>query len=355
MIAFIGLMGFLVFLIMGVVSLFKKNGNAKRSFIISFVAFVLFIVGVVNSDSDTASKTTADEKNTYQEEKKEKKAANKSKEKSTVAEVKEVISKGITDKNFKKEKKKLNVDQPNSISIGNGNVGYVLEAKDGIIVASTDGVKIIEVVQFSNMDEVSNYEKQMLAKAEAADKEQAIKEREESKQTATGKGDTATDAIPLKAGWAIFDGSHTGGSNFAVQLQDENGNDMELLVNEIGNYKGKTFAQIPNDGDYFLNVTADGTWNFNIYQTPPVDIPDAPTTLTGSGDDVVFFNTSSGNHKFTFTHQGESNFAVLLNGEDLLVNEIGNYNGSMRNQLGTDGAYAFVITADGKWTAKIEK
>jgi hypothetical protein len=355
--AFIGLMGFIVFLVMGVISLVKKNGKAKRNFLISLVAFIVFVIGAVNSSSDTASTTTKNEKKekTSQEVKQEKKETVKPKEKSTVAEVKAVITKGMTDKNFKKEKKKLNVEQPSSISIGSGNVGYVLQAKDGIIVANTDGIKILDVVQFKSMDEVSNYEKNMLAKAEAVKKEQAKKEREESKKVASGKGDTASEAIPLKAGWAIFEGSHNGGSNFAVQLQDENGNDLELLVNEIGNYTGKTFAEIPNDGNYYLNVTADGSWNFNIYQTPPTDIVDAPTTLKGSGDDVVFYNTTSGNHKFSFTHQGESNFAVLLNGSDLLVNEIGNYSGSMRKQLSTDGAYAFVITADGNWTAKIEK
>ncbi|PMC40162.1 hypothetical protein CJ195_00125 [Bacillus sp. UMB0899] len=75
---------------------------------------------------------------------------------------------------------------------------------------------------------------------------------------------------------------------------------MELLVNTIGNYKGKTVAVIPADGNYYLNVTAGGKWNFSIYQTPRLDIAEAPTTLEGTGDDVVFFNTTSGNHKFTF-------------------------------------------------------
>jgi hypothetical protein len=355
--AFIGFMAFIVFLFLGIVSIFKKNGKAKRNFLISLVSFVIFMVMVVNSDSDAASTTTSDEKKAEEtaskEEKKEKPEAPK--EPSTVVEVKAVITKGMTDENFKKEKKKLNVEHPKSISIGNGNVGYVLQAKDGIVVANTDGNKILDVVQFASMDEVNNYEKEMLTKAEATAKEEAKKEREESKKAVNGRGDTATDAISLKAGWAIFDGTHAGGSNFAVKLQDESGNDMELLVNEIGNYKGKTFAEIPNDGNYYLNVTADGSWNFNIYQTPPVDIADAPITLTGTGDDVVFFNTTSGNHKFQFSHQGESNFVVLLNGADLMVNEIGNYNGSMRNQLGTDGAYALVINADGKWSAKVEK
>lgn len=66
-----------------------------------------------------------------------------------------------------------------------------------------------------------------------AEKEQAKKVFEESKVPVSGSGDTATEVITLKAGWAIFEGSHTGGANFAVHLQDETGNDMELLVNTI--------------------------------------------------------------------------------------------------------------------------
>ncbi len=52
---------------------------------------------------------------------------------------------------------------------------------------------------------------------------------------------------------------------------------------------------------------------------------------------------------------GSSNFAVLLNGSDLMVNEIGAYQGSQRYSLSTDGYYGLVITADGKWSVKIEK
>lgn len=95
--------------------------------------------------------------------------------------------------------------------------------------------------------------------------------------------------------------------------------------------------------------------NWAIHQTPPVDVPQAPTTIEGTGDDVVFLNIKSGNYKFTFDHKGESNFIVLLNGTNLLVNEIGNYNGSTRQPLQDDGMYLFSVNADGNWGIKIEK
>ena len=80
-----------------------------------------------------------------------------------------------------------------------------------------------------------------------------------------------------------------------------------------------------------------------------------PSDFSGTGDEVIFFNAKSGNYKFSFTHSGSSNFAVQLNGSDVMVNEIGNYKGSMRKALSTDGYYSLVIHADGQWTAIIEK
>jgi hypothetical protein len=365
LLAGLGFLGFLVFIVVGLISLFKRNGKAKKNFGIALGLFVLFMIGVANSDSAEEASTEAKTKEVSQEDKEvksEKEESQKEEKKevetspSTVTEVLTVVKKEMSDKDFKKVKEdKLNVEHPKSISVGNGNVGYVLQATDGIVVASTDGEKILDVVQFKTMDEVDQYEKDSVANAEAKKKEEAKKEREASKIALSGSGDTASDALKLKSGWAIFEGTHNGGTNFIVQLQDANGDDLELLVNTIGSYKGKTFAQIPADGEYFLNINADDAWNFNIYQSPPADVADAPVTLQGNGDDVVFFNAKSDTYKFTFTHQGEANFIVMLNGSGLMVNEIGSYSGSTRQNLGTDGFYALVIKADGAWSAKVEK
>lgn len=43
-----------------------------------------------------------------------------------------------------------------------------------------------------------------------------------------------------------------------MQLIVDSGNTIELLVNEIGPYQGKTFALIPATGEYLLDITADG-------------------------------------------------------------------------------------------------
>lgn len=211
-----------------------------------------------------------------------------------------------------------------------------------------------EAKQKKIAEEKAKKEEEKKAK-EKAEKEAVAKAYDDSKKQLSGSGDTATDAIELKGGYAVFEAEHNGGRNFAVHLQDENGNNLELLINTIGSYSGKTFAEIPSDGDYYLNVVADGAWNFKISQSPPPTLDKIPGTIQGHGDDVVFVDAKSGNYKMTAKHNGERNFVVFLNGSNLLVNTIGSYDGSQRQVLEDTGIYAFVINADGEWSIDLAK
>lgn len=60
---------------------------------------------------------------------------------------------------------------------------------------------------------------------------------------------------------------------------------------------------------------------------------------------------------YVITHKGKSNFSVktVTDGDgsgDLLVNEIGNYSGTVPV---TDGPFAVSINADGRWTLKVQQ
>lgn len=345
----VGLLGFLIFIIIGIISLFKKNGKAKKQFLFSVISFVIAMIGIINSP--TGEETSTDE---YKNEV-VKKEIKKEIPPSTVADVTSTIKINMSDKDYKDAKEKLNVEFTDNLSIGNGNVGNLLKAKDGIVVVGIDGVKVLSVETFKTIQEAKNYAKELYAKAEKEKLEEAIKQYEKSKIKLSGSGDTSTDMMELKSGYIVVEASHNGGANFIVKLQGEDGQDIEMLVNAIGNYKGKTYAEIPTDGKYYLNVTASGNWKFSITQEPPLEIKDIPNKFSGTGDDVVFFNANKGNYKFNFTHSGSGNFIVRLNGSGLMVNEIGNYSGSMRQVLSTDGYYLLVITADGNWTTNIEK
>ncbi|SDI64515.1 hypothetical protein [Natribacillus halophilus] len=170
-----------------------------------------------------------------------------------------------------------------------------------------------------------------------------------------GSGDVATETFDLQPGFAVIDANHQGEANFIVELKDESG-DQELLVNEIGNYDGETFALIPGEGEYHFDIDADGAWEAEVTQTMPGDddIESEDEQIEGSGDSVIFVDMESGNKRFEFTHDGEANFIVLLNGMDLLVNDIGSYEGSQSQNLADDDVYVFEIQADGSWTIEIE-
>lgn len=361
--ATVGFLGFAAFIIVAIVGLIKKSGKEKRNFGIASGLFILFIIGAVNIDtseveqnssqaqSEQAEETeTTEEKQDPEQEKEEEQEPELSK----VSDIREAVSTGMSESEFQEAIETANLKDTEEKAIGNGETGYILEAEEGFLFVNSDGEEILDVQAFDTKEEVDDHEAQMVAAAEEAAKEQAKKEREEAAIHLSGQGDTATDEIELKAGWATFTATHTGGSNFATHLQDEMGNDLELLVNTIGGYDGTIFAQIPADGTHYLNVKADGEWDFTVHQTPPAEMDQAPGTFEGTGDDVVFFNIKNDNYKFTFDHTGESNFAVHLNGVNLLVNEIGNYNGSTRQSLQDDGMYLFSITADGDWSIKIE-
>jgi putative cell wall-binding protein len=80
----------------------------------------------------------------------------------------------------------------------------------------------------------------------------------------SGTGPTAPSAFYMSNGLKTFNLSHTGSSNFIVTLYDKNGNWIELLANEIGNYSGSSAASISSSGVYYLDIEADGEWGVSI-------------------------------------------------------------------------------------------
>ena len=354
----VGLIGFLVFIVLAIVSALRKTGKAKKQLIIAGILFVVFFVGATASGTSSSEESTseASKKSVAETEKEEKKEKKIEIAPSTVADVLAAVTAGMKFDDYLETKDaKLNVEQPESLSIGNGNVGNVLQATDGFVVVATDGATVLSVETFASMDEAKAYGDKLAKEAEAVAAAEKAKKFEESKISVSGSGDTSSDLIELEAGFAVFDGSYSGSRNFIVELMDENGNNVELLVNEVGSYKGKTMAVIEQPGKYYLNVTASAGWNFSVYQTVPPELASVPTEISGQGDDVVFVNAENGNYKFTSSHQGSSNFIVQVNGTGLLVNEIGNYSGSTRQKLGTSGIYVFSVKADGNWSIKIEE
>lgn len=170
----------------------------------------------------------------------------------------------------------------------------------------------------------------------------------------TGSGDSVLK-IDLPAGpdsIGVASISHSGGSNFAVWSLDEDLNQSDLLINEIGAYSGTVvFNLSTSEVITALEITADGAWEVTLKDALSLPQVEPGGTASGVGDDVLlYFGDTT---VATIGHSGDSNFAVWSygNGSDLLINEIGNYSGQVR---WPGGPALIEITADGDWSINLE-
>ena len=144
--------------------------------------------------------------------------------------------------------------------------------------------------------------------------------------------------------------THQGSGNFAVWSVDSAGENIDLIVNEIGKYSGVRpldFVETPAA----LKIEANGTWRVvvRVAEKAPV----WTGTTSGKGPAVLRIGPGAvdGLATIAFTHTGSSNFAVWAYGDsrDLLINEIGKYSGET---LLPSGTVLVEIEADGAWTFK---
>lgn len=190
------------------------------------------------------------------------------------------------------------------------------------------------------------------AEAEVLAKAKEERARKEAAMKLSGSGDSVTKKFELDAGFVIFDFSYNGGSNFAVKLLNESGDTVELLVNTIGSYKGKTIALVPSAGNYLLNVTSQGAWTAQGSQAIGDNTEEG--SISGTGDDVRFVKIEKGLRTFSFDYKGQGNFAVHANKSVLLANEIGNYQGSTAQKVEDTAVYIISVISEGNWTINIE-
>ncbi len=202
---------------------------------------------------------------------------------------------------------------------------------------------------------------------EAKKKPAEDKQKEEVKETKqepqpislSGASQQASDKFVLESGLSIFKMTHDGSSNFAITLLDENGQRVELLVNEIGPFNGSKAVGITMSGTHILDIAADGAWTITIEQPRPSDAP-ATTNFTGNTQQATsLFSLSKGLKTFEMSHNGNSNFAPLLMDEkgqyiELLANEIGQFNGSKAIGIPKTGIYILDVTASGDWTINVK-
>lgn len=161
----------------------------------------------------------------------------------------------------------------------------------------------------------------------------------------SGRGDGVTEEYHIPMGVYRLKIQHNGESNFVVYNM-ANGNN--LLVNEIGKYRGSVFVE--GDSSLLLDVTADGSWSATV---EAVDVS-AGYFASGKGDYTSnLFLADSITQPVSFKHKGNSNFVVYLYSfaeKTLVVNEIGQYEGIRILDFYPDDVYLWEVVADGEWS-----
>ena len=173
----------------------------------------------------------------------------------------------------------------------------------------------------------------------------------------SGSGSKSTDFFEVYGGLTVFDFKNNGSGNFIAMLMDEDGEKIELLVNEIGSVSGKK-AMYLDAGKYFINIDQGSNWNFNILQPRLLETAELPYTFEASSPDISKVVLADDLIQINYSHQGTGNFVVNLlntNGqkEELLVNEIGSISGS--TTIRGDGRKHIISIelADGKYIIDI--
>jgi len=96
----------------------------------------------------------------------------------------------------------------------------------------------------------------------------------------TGHGPQVTGFFTLASGLTTFHMEHAGSANFIVLLLDDQGDWVELLVNEIGNFDGSKAIGIDAPGLHLLDIQADGDWTITVEQPTPSSAPSPPQSYT---------------------------------------------------------------------------
>lgn len=165
----------------------------------------------------------------------------------------------------------------------------------------------------------------------------------------SGRGD-AVVKLPAGLKGAVLVATHRGSSNFVIESLDSSNDSVDLLVNDIGRYTGTTFVgEGYNGSPTKLKIQADGRWTIEI--KPVSKAPKMSEKSSGVGDAVLLYEMAA--KDLMIKHKGKSNFVVNVvgNGDGLLVNEIGNYQGVV--PIG-EGPAVVVVTADGSWSVQAQ-
>jgi hypothetical protein len=170
-------------------------------------------------------------------------------------------------------------------------------------------------------------------------------------QPLSGSGD-ATATVRHAGGLAVLRAAHEGDGTFTVTLVDPDGA-TQALVDATGRYRGSR-ALGRFEGDYDLQVTADGAWNLSWEQPVYTAAPATPRLIEGRGDTATSpVSVEGGSVRVEWEHDGETDVLItVLTAEGEPVAEIGGPDGTDTVDL-PGGLYVLDVVAEDIWRITI--
>ena len=171
-------------------------------------------------------------------------------------------------------------------------------------------------------------------------------------QTYTGSGDYVL-TLDSCEDWHFFEiDGNASGRHFAVTSYDSNGNYIDLLVNTTDPYHGRVYDEAQNAG--ILEIEAEGEWSVKVVSLFNAQTVQRGETVSGYGDDVVFYNKDNGYSQTASISGNASGHHFSIIGYDgngyyneLYVNTSDPYDGVV---LLKDRPRIFVINCEDDWS-----
>ncbi len=180
-----------------------------------------------------------------------------------------------------------------------------------------------------------------------------------SQLTFSGRGNSVTDSFVLPGALSVARTTYSGTSgDFTAELRTaETDTYIDLVASENASDFTVSKPLGPDEGEYVLDVTSQGTWTITIEQ--PKVSSGGVTSFSGTDDGSTrLFTLPAGTRSFSYIYRGPSNFIAQLydaNGRyvDLIINKVGNGRGTIELSPGA-GVYVIGVVASGEWSIDLE-
>lgn len=154
----------------------------------------------------------------------------------------------------------------------------------------------------------------------------------------------------------IVDATHSGSSNFMVDLLEVNSGDRDSLINAQGNIDGRIVAEVI-PGRYVFNVTYDESYSLTPTEIDQTDILLPPVAIDGSDFEVLPVELT-GPSQFQMEVATDSNVVLTLrrpNGE-FIRRPINDHSSSQfATTLTDEGVVLFCLELVDQWSVEIEE